>query len=172
MLRSEERCCGDALQRIRNRADLRADRLGTSGLPGRPRFGTPFGSAFGAPFFGRLLRGRLKIVQLFIRGLLATLPEGVDFVTELLPSLDLTANDNRLLIGEKARLSAAFHRVGKAKVWAVTGLGVMRAGASRFAAFNEALGDGTTPRGDGIVPREGGDRVGVGHKSILRQTLP
>lgn len=88
---------------------------------------------------GRLWRGRLQVVQFFIRRLLATFPEAVDFMAELLSALDLTADDDGFLRGEKAGLSAAFHRVGKAKVGAVPSLGIARAGASRLAAFDEAL---------------------------------
>ena len=74
---------------------------------------------------------------------------------KLLSALDLTADDGCFLCGEKARLSASFYSVGEAIVGAVTGLGIVRAGARRLAAFDEALGNGTSPRGDGIVQRVG-----------------
>ena len=171
MRRFAERRCGDVLRRLRNPIP-RAGRLRARGLLGGPPFGTPLGSAFGTPFFGRLLRGSLPIVQFFIRRLFTTLPEGVNLVAEHLSSLDLTADDNRFLLGEKARLGAAFHGVSKAEVGAVTSLGILCAGASRFAASNEAHGDRTPPRGDGIVQGEGDGRVGVRHKSILRHYMP
>ena len=79
---------------------------------------------------GGLWRGHLKIVQFLIRRLLATLPESVDLVAKLLSTLYLTADNDRFLLGEKTRLSAAFHRVSEAKVWAVASFGIVGAGAS------------------------------------------
>ena len=74
---------------------------------------------------------------------------------KLLSALDLTAHDGGFLVREKTRLSAAFHRVSIAVVGAVAGLGIVRARARCLAAFDEAGGDGTSPRGDGSVQRVG-----------------
>ena len=91
---------------------------------------------------------------------------------KLLSALDLTADDGCFLVREKTRLSASFYSVGEAIVGAVTGLGIVRTGARCLAAFDEARGDGTSPRGEGSVQRVGDGRVGVSHESILRHILP
>ncbi len=127
---------------------------------------------FGAPFFGSLLRGRLNLAQLLIGCPLAAFPEGIDLASELLSAFDLMARDSGLVGREEARLSLAFHRVGEAEVGAVAGLRILRAGASRFAAFDEALRNGTTAQGDRFSERKRDGRGGVRHGTILRHCMP
>src|SRR5437867_8520871 len=79
---------------------------------------------------------------------------GIDLASKALAAFDLMARDSGLVGREKARLSLAFHRVGQAEIGAVAGLSILRAGASRFAAFNEALRDGTPAQGDRFSQRK------------------
>ena len=96
---------------------------------------------------------------------LAAFPVGIDLASKALAAFDLMARDSGLVGREKARLSLAFHRVGQAEIGAVAGPSILRAGASRFAAFNEALRDGTPAQGDrfGQRKRDGGGGVRQGN---------
>lgn len=103
---------------------------------------------------------------------LAAFPVGVDLASEPLSAFDLPAYDSGFGLGEEARLRLAFHRVGETEVGAVAGRGVLRAGASRFAAFDEALRDGTAAQGNRFSERKKDGRGGVGHGTILRHYMP
>ena len=83
-----------------------------------------------------------------------------------------TAHDSGFVGRQEARLSSAFHRVGEAEVGPVTGLGIQRAGARRFAAFDEALRNGAPTQGDRFRERKRDGRGGVRHELILRQNMP
>jgi len=118
------------------------------------------------------LRGRLNLAQFLIGFPLAVFPVGINLASEPLSAFNLMTHNSGFVGRQEARLSLAFHGVGEAEVRAVAGLGILRARASRFAAFDEAFRDGTAAQGDRFSERKRDGRSRVRHGTILRHHLP
>lgn len=136
------------------------------------------GSPLGAPFFGRLLRGRRGILQLAIGPLLASLPVVVDLAAELAPGCDLFLGCLRLRRAEKAGMSLTRNGSSQAVVRAVPRLGVLPARTAWLAALDLALAKRTPPHGFGLG-KTGGEFANArwnisrgGHTLILRLYMP
>jgi hypothetical protein len=69
---------------------------------------------------------------------------------KLAASIDLLLGHNGLFGGEEAGLRLASYGMRKAVIRTVTGLGVLRTSATRFAALDRTFGQGAAAHGLGI----------------------
>ncbi|MEO7649594.1 MAG: hypothetical protein ABIZ80_03945 [Bryobacteraceae bacterium] len=107
-------------------------------------------------------------------------PVVVDLGTKLVTGINLLTGHIGLFGSEETRVRLAFHSAREAEVRTVTSLGVMRASATRLAAFDRTFGEGAAAHRPGIdelgceLPNAGwdGKRGRSGHASILRHVQP
>ena len=133
----------------------------------------------GAPFFS-LLCGSCPIHQLNVGPFFTCFPIVVDLGTKFVTGLNLLTGHLGLFGSKEARVSLAFHGAREAVVRTVTSLGVMRASATRLAAFDGPFGEGAAAHRLSVdelgceLPNAGWDgrRGRSGHASILRHVQP
>ena len=94
-----------------------------------------------SPLFS-LLCGSCPIHQLNVGPFFTCFPIVVDLGTKFVTGLNLMTGHLGLFGSKEARVSLAFHGAREAVVRTVTGLGVLRASATRLTAFDCTFGEG------------------------------
>ena len=118
--------------------------------------------------------------QLTVGPFFTCFPVVVDLGTKFVTGINLLTGYLGLFGSEESRVRLAFHGSREAVVRTVTSLGVMRASATRLAAFDRTFGDGAAAHRLGVdeigceLPNAGWDdrRGKSGHVLILRHIQP
>ena len=118
--------------------------------------------------------------QLTVGPFFTCFPVVVDLGTKFVTGINLLTSYIGLFRSEESRVRLAFHGSREAVVRTMTSLGVMRASATRLAAFDRTFGDGAAAHRLGVdeigceLPNTGRDgrRGRSGHAFILRHVQP